>query len=240
VALRTADWTQVLDLLKARTPQPELPHLDFLARQLAGFAAGMQAIESQDLSQAEDLSTRFDAELWRMSENLKHSPETQGIAENKSPAGPPKLQFRPHALLQPLMTTLSVMSLELRGSLLMARRDTTNAKPLFAQARKDEKALGYREPPGYIRPVGETETASLMLASDWARAEMAYEQALVERPRSGFPLYGIAMCSEKLGDSAAAAKQCATFLAAWRKADPDLAQITHAQAYLAEHPATKR
>jgi tetratricopeptide (TPR) repeat protein len=240
VALRTADWTQVLDLLKARTGQPGLPHLDFLARQLVALAAGMHAIESQDLSQAEDFSTRFDAEQWRMSENLKHSPETQGMAGNKSPVGSPKLQIRPDALLQPLVTTLAVMSLELRGSLLMARRDTTDAKPVFAQARQEEKALGYREPPAYIRPVEETEAASLMLASDWAGAKMAYEQALVERPRSGFPLYGMAMCSEKLGDSAAAAKQYATFLAAWKNADPDLAQITHAQAYLAEHPATKR
>ena len=85
----------------------------------------------------------------------------------------------------------------------------------------------------------ETEAASLMLASDWAGAKMAYEQALVERPRSGLPLYGMAMCSEKLGDSGSAAKQYATFLAAWKNADPDLAQITHAQAYLAEHPVTK-
>jgi hypothetical protein len=60
---------------------------------------------------------------------------------------------------------------------------------------------------------------------------------LRERPRSGFALYGIAMCSEKSGDSKAAAKEYGDFLAAWKGADPALAQVTHAHAYVAEHAA---
>lgn len=57
----------------------------------------------------------------------------------------------------------------------------------------------------------------------------------MERPRSGFPLYGIAMSSEQAGDSKAATTEYAEFLAAWRDADSELAQLRHAQAYLAEH-----
>jgi tetratricopeptide (TPR) repeat protein len=64
---------------------------------------------------------------------------------------------------------------------------------------------------------------------DWADAKAAYEKALIERPRSGFPLYGIAMSSEKAGDAEAAAKEYADFLAAWKDADPTLGQVTHAQ-----------
>src|ERR1019366_8679842 len=149
-----------------RTPLPDHPNLEFLARQLADFASGMQAIEAHDLSKAEESSAQFDAELWRMSQQLKHSPTMPGTAGNKPSTGPPKLQIMPDALLQPLLTSLSVMSLELRASLLTAQSRMTEAKSLFAQALQEEKALGYREPPGYIRPVGETEAAALMAMGD--------------------------------------------------------------------------
>jgi len=229
VALRTADWAQVFDLSKASTPLAEHPNLDFLARQLAGFASGMQAVEAHHLSQAEELSTQFDAGLWRMAQQLKHAPAMQGATGNKPSTGPPKLQLMPDALLQPLLSSLSVMSLELRASLLTAQNRVPEAKSLFAQALQEEKGLGYREPPGYIRPVGETEAAALMAVGDWTDAKSAYEQALLERPRSGFPLYGIAMSYEKAGDPAAAVKGYTTFLAAWRDADSALAQVTHAR-----------
>jgi tetratricopeptide (TPR) repeat protein len=125
------------------------------------------------------------------------------------------------------------MSLELRASLLTAYGKVSEAKDLFAKAAQQERALGYREPPNYIRPVGETEGAAMMAAGDWDEAKAAYQQALVERPRSGLALYGIALTSEKSGDSAAAAKDYTTFLAAWNHADPALAQLKHAQSFLA-------
>jgi hypothetical protein len=116
-----------------------------------------------------------------------------------------------------------------------AQGQIAEAKRVFSQAAQAEKALGYHEPPNYIRPVGETEAAAMMAIGDWAAAKTAYEAALVERRRSGLALYGIAMCNEKTGDSQAAAKEYADFLVAWKDADPGLAQVTHAQTYLAEH-----
>jgi hypothetical protein len=83
--------------------------------------------------------------------------------------------------------------------------------------------------------VGETEAAAFMAASDWSDANAAYKDALVERPRSGFPLYGIAWASESAGDAVAATKEYADFLAAWKSADSDLPQLDHAIAYLAAH-----
>jgi tetratricopeptide (TPR) repeat protein len=240
VALRTANWAQVLDLSQASAALAQYPNLDFLAHQLAGFASGMQAVEANDLSGAEAYSMRFDAQLWRRSQQLKDSPATPGMDGSTPPKGPPKLQIMPDALLQPLLSTLSVMSLELRASLLTARSRAAEAKGLFAQAQQEEKALGYREPPGYIRPVGEAEGAALMMVGDWAGAKSAYQRALSERPRSGFALYGIALSCEKAGDSAVAAKEYATFLAAWKDADPALTQLMHAHTYLAEHSAAGR
>ncbi len=238
VALRTGNWEQVIALLEASAPPGGRPNLDFLARQLAAFAAGMQAIENHDLAKAEESSVRFDAQLWRMSQELKASSGRERVPENASTSGElPKLQVMPDALLQPLIDSLSVMSLELRASLLTCQGKTGEAKSLFQQAAQQEKALGYHEPPNYIRPVGETEGAAMITVGDWMDAKTAYEQALLERPRSGFALYGIAFASEKSGDSEGAAKRYADFLAAWKEADPALDQLQHARAYLAEHSA---
>jgi tetratricopeptide (TPR) repeat protein len=244
VALRTANWARALEMLQTSEP-PALPNLGFLARQLTDFAAGMQALERHDLAQAEESSMRLDAELWRISQKLKDEEEAAGReGQGKKPVDgdPPKLQLMPDALPKPLVSNLSIMSLELRAGLLMARKQADEAKKLFAQAAQQEKTLGYHEPPSYIRPVGETEAAALLAAEGWTDAKAAYRKALVERPRSGFPLYGVAMSSEQAGDVKAAAAEYAEFMAAWKDADPELPQLAHARAYLAEHEqvATRR
>src|SRR5204862_8325115 len=111
-----------------------------------------------NLSHAEQLSTHFEAELWRMSQQQKDSAPMPHVAPSQAPPpGPHNLAVMPDALLDPLIKTLSIMSLELRGSLLAAQGKTEDAKALFTNAAKEQKALGYREPPHYIRPVGETE-----------------------------------------------------------------------------------
>lgn len=235
VALRMADWAQVSELFKGKPQLPGQPNLAFLARQLTVFAVGMQALEARDLVKAEESSTRFDAELWRMSQQSRNASMTRTLDANNPHGRPPKLQLMADALLEPLLSNLSVMSLELRASLLAVQGQIAEAKAVFLQAAEAEKALGYREPPNYIRPVGETKAAAMMAIGDWAAAKSAYQAALVERPRSGLALYGIAMCSEKANDLQVAAKEYADFLAAWKDADPGLAQITHAQTYLAEH-----
>jgi len=76
----------------------------------------------------------------------------------------------PDAVLRPVLSMLSVMSLELRASVLPVERHTDEPKKLFALAMQEEKALGYREPPTYFRPVGEAEGAALMRIGGWAGA----------------------------------------------------------------------
>ena len=92
------------------------------------------------------------------------------------------------------------MSLELRGSMLATQDNVPEAEKLFAAARREEKELGYHEPPFYIRPVAESEAAAMMTAGKWAEAEAAFQKALVDRPNSGFALYGLAQVKEKKGD----------------------------------------
>jgi len=80
-----------------------------------------------------------------------------------------------------------------------------------------------------------SEGAALGAAGEWSAARQAYTKALIERPRSGFSLYGLALCSERLGDSVKAADEYATFLAAWKEADKTLPEVAHARAYLEAH-----
>ena len=239
VALRSADWASALALLKTSDPPATLPNLQFLARQLTQFALGMQALEDHDLSRAEAASAEFDAGLWRISQRLKEEEDAKANEKEKDKkqpdAGPPKLQVMPDAMPKPLVSNLSIMSLELRAGLLVAKKQTAEAKKLYTQAAQEEKSLGYREPPAFIQPVGETEAAAFMAASDWTAAKTAYKQALVDRPRSGFPLYGIALASEQAGDATAATVEYREFLAAWKSADSSLPQLAHARAYLASH-----
>jgi len=241
VALRAADWPKALELLKSAEQPAALPNLQFLAQQLTQFALGMQALEQHDLSQAEAASAQFDAGLWRISQRLKMEEDAKAGEKEKdkntSDAAPPKLQLMPDAYPKPLVSNLSIMSLELRAGLLMEKKQTDEAKKLYAQAAKEEKALGYHEPPFYIRPVGETQAAAFLAASDWPAAKAAFQDALVERPRSGFPLYGLALASEQAGDITVATASYTDFLAAWKSADTDLPQIVHARSYVASHTA---
>lgn len=119
---------------------------------------------------------------------------------------------------------------------------TRDVRKIFGARHGKEKALGdhlpqalgYREPPTYIRPVGETEGAAMLAAHQWADAKGAFERALVERPHSGLALYGIALASEKAGNREAAVKSYADFLSAWNEADSGLPQIAHARAYVTD------
>lgn len=238
VAMRSAEWSTVLNLLKS-TPSSTLPNLQFMAQQLSQFALGMQALDQHELSRAEAASDQFDAELWRFSDHVKDHANAKAKEEKAKKAlddkAPPKLELMPDAMPGPLVSTLSIMSLELRAGMLVAKKQNDEARKLYAQAAREEKALRYREPPAYIRPVAETEAAAYLAASDWSDAKEAYKKALAERPRSGFPLYGIALASEQAANSADATTEYSEFLAAWKSADADLPQMTHARDYLASH-----
>jgi tetratricopeptide (TPR) repeat protein len=237
VALRTADWVQALELLKASNPPESLPNLVLLSRQLTDLATGMNALAAHDLAAAEQASQQLDAELWRISQRLKadDAAKEKNKDKKKEDENAPTLKIMPDASAKPLVDNLSIMSLELRASLLAAKNQIPEAKKLFGEAARQEKDLGYREPPIYIRPVAESEAAALLAASAWQDAKAAYHRALVQRPKSGFPLYGIAFSSEKAGDTKAAGSEYADFVAAWRDADCNLPQLAHARAFLADH-----
>ncbi len=230
VALRVADWGGVLAMLSdANLPKGDRSaNLRFLAAELTEYAKGMKALEAGDAVAAQEHSTSMDAGLRQMKE-LQKGLVSKDDAAKKDKALPPMMPVSPDALTGPLMKALNIQSLELQAGVLVAGRKLRAAKKLYAQAERREKKLGYHEPPFYIRPVAETEAAALLKAKDLKGARAAYEAALVERPNSGFELYGLAMVKEASGDAAGARGAYAAFLKAWPKADANLPEVAHAQ-----------
>jgi len=238
VALRTADWDTVLALLsRANLPEGDkTANLRFLAAELSDFATGMKALDNNDAVAAEAASDRMDAGLWR----AKRAPDTGSDAPKKNGeelakkiaaavSKPPADPISPDAIASPLIQALSVASLELHAGVLIAEGKLEQGKKEFASAIAAEKDLGYHEPPMYIRPVSENEAVALIRAKDYDGAKAAYEDALKERPNSGFALYGLAHVRELAGGAAGARESYQAFLKAWPAADPTLPEVVHAR-----------
>src|ERR1700728_2583099 len=83
VALRTADWARVVELVNAANLSQELPHMEFLAGGLSQFALGMQSVAAHEPDVAERHAVLLDANLWRMSQQVKD----EQAMEKKADAG---------------------------------------------------------------------------------------------------------------------------------------------------------
>ena len=239
VALRVGDWDAVLAMLSdANLPKGDKSaNLRFLAAELTEYAKGMKALEAGNSIEGQEHSTSMDAGLNQMKEmqiglQAHKGSKKKSDSAKKDDGTPPTIPISPDALSEPIMKCLNIQSLELQAGVLVAQRKLGRAKKLYAKAEEQEKKLGYHEPPFYIRPVAETEAAALLKTRDYTGARAAYEKALVERPNSGFGLYGLALVKESSGDAAGAREAYTTFLKTWSKADTNLPEVSHAQKML--------
>jgi tetratricopeptide (TPR) repeat protein len=236
IALRTGDWHAVVKLLVDSKPDAKLENLQFLSGELKGFAGGMIAVESGDLTTAQNASNALDAALWRKSQaakDAKPKDEAKKPGTGSDPKAPIRVASMPDAVAEPLLASLSVMSLELRASIFASQKKLPEAKELFKQAMREEMQLGYHEPPNYIRPVEETEGLALLRAGDALGAHDSYAAALKQRPNSGFALYGMARSSEAQHKTDVARDEYVRFLDAWREGDSGNPELAHAHEYLA-------
>jgi tetratricopeptide (TPR) repeat protein len=233
VALRVSDWGRVVQLVNAAKLSQGMPHMEFLAGGLSQFALGMQSVEAHEPDVAERHSVLLDSSLWRMTQEVRE----QDAKEKKAEPITGNHSMSPDPLAEPLVKMLSIMSLELRASMLATQGNSAEADKLFLTARREEKELGYHEPPFYIRPVEESEGAAMMTAAKWKDAKAAFQQALEKRPNSGFALYGIAQATEKTGELDATTVAYQQFLKAWKTADPGLPETQHAEQWLSQHAA---
>jgi len=243
IALRTGDWPHVESLLATANPPATLPNLQSLSVSLTAFAQGMQSINRKDIEAAQKHSTELDAQLWRISQQVDQQAAEEKAKNEKAKDQKSKDPVKPANETQPIdpnlpatLKNLAILSLELRAAILIPSGKIPEAEALFTQARREETELGYREPPAFIQPVAELEAGFLTSAHQDAEAEKAWKQSLSDRPNSGFPLYGLAQLAEQSGDTAKTSAAYNQFLSAWKTADPQSAQIQHAQQWVIAHP----
>ena len=179
---------------------------------LLAYARGMKAAESGQMDEAEHQARVLDALLWRLSKEDVDEDNKNGRDR--------------------VLKILGTASLELRGDTEMGRGNLDQGRKLLELASKEEKELGYSEPPQYSRPPLEVLGGALIRAGEYEEARKAYEKDLDERPHSGLALYGIATAWEKQGKHTEAVKAYREFLDAWQHADAELSQIKTAQAYI--------
>jgi tetratricopeptide (TPR) repeat protein len=234
VALRVGDWDAVLAMLdQANLPKGDkASNLRFFAAELTDYAKGMKALDAGDAIAAGKNSTSLDAGLKQMKEMQIALGKSTDAAAKDPNTTPPMMPILPDAMPDPILKSLEIESMELQAGVLVAQHKMRAAKKLYADAAKQEKKLGYHEPPFYIRPVAETEAEALLKAKDYKDAEAAYQAALVARPNSGFGLYGLASVKEFAGDAAGARAAYEAFLKAWPRADVNLPEVAHAQKFI--------
>jgi hypothetical protein len=210
------------EMLETTRPADKLENLKFLAGQLKEFTTGMEAVERGDLVAAQSASVKLDAELWHMSQRLKDAPkkkkETQTI--------PVMSAVLPDAQAGPLLSSLSIMSLELRATILAEQKHLPEARTRLPGSPGEKAHYASRQPypPGW-RGRG----LALLRAGDYSGAHPTRRRAWW-KGRS--VLFGMARSSEAAGDEATAAKEYAEFASAWKQGNPDLPQMTHAQEFL--------
>ena len=214
LAIRFADWDSAIrHPLQFGVPDTKV---NVWARNyrdgLITYAKGMKAAESGQLEEAERQAGVLDALLWRLSK--------EDVEEDNK-------NWRDRVL-----KLLGTASLELRGDTEMGRGSLENGRKLLELAGKQEKELGYSEPPQYSRPPLEVLGGALIRAGRYEEAREAYKKDIEERPHSGFALYGIATAWEKQGKRSEAVKAYREFLDAWPHADSGLSQVKTAQAYV--------
>jgi tetratricopeptide (TPR) repeat protein len=222
LAIRFGDWDQAISHpLEFGVPDEKLSGWTRAYRDgLLAYARGMKAADSKQVAEAEHQSELLDALLWRLSKEK---------VDDQNKSGRDKV-----------LKLLGTASLELRGNIATYNGQMEEGRKLLERAAEQEKEIGYSEPPQYSRPPLEVLGEALIRAGKFADARAVYKKDLLERPRSGFALYGIALAWDKEGNRTEAAKAYRDFMTAWSHADPDLTQVKAARAYLSTEVAQTR
>lgn len=223
VALRSADWPAAITMLEKAEPPKELVNLIWLRDALLAYARGEQALTDGKTDEAKKQLAALEAMM-----EVKPAEHTMKSMPMPPAAKTDMVRSSAHSFLE-------VAQLELKGGVLTAESKPAEADAAFKKAYEANDALGYHEPPNYIRPVGETRGDALLRAGRYADARQAYQDALKDRPNSGYPLYGLAQVAVAQKDAAGTSTAYQRMLSAWQHADAELPQLTAAHAWLAHH-----
>ncbi len=233
VVLRGGEWVRAAAMLERSKPDAGSRTMVWVRGALLEYVRGMAALEAGDVAGAARHRDGLDAAMKVEPAGGGRGAGMKGMGGHPMPsmagAGSKDME------MEPVRSFMEVAARELRGSVLMAGGKRAEAEAAFENAVEAEAALGYHEPPNYIRPVAETRGDALMRAGRYGEAKAAYAMALKERPNSGYALYGMARAAAGAGDEAGASAAFGKMLAAWEGADAGLPQVVAARAWVAAH-----
>ena len=117
-------------------------------------------------------------------------------------------------------TILGVATPMVEGEILIREGKLDEGFAALRAAVKQEDALRYDEPPGWLIPVRHSLGASLMQAGRFAEAEQVYRDDLARLPENGWALFGLAesLRMQRKNEKEAAEAE-ARFKKVWAKAD---------------------
>lgn len=225
--LRFSDWAAAAARpLEFGVPEEKISPIARAYRDgLRSYARGMAALEAGKSEEAAREALSLDALLWRLSPASAAQPEkTEHPAEDQEEEKPERV-----------LALLGVASLDLRGNLQSVAGQNEEAVKLLKQAVRKEKEIGYGEPPVYARPALESLGYACLRAGNWDQARQAFADELIERPKNGHALFGVARALELAGKSAEAAEAYRAFRAAWSHADPELKEMRLAREWQKSH-----
>ena len=123
----------------------------------------------------------------------------------------------------PAAPVLSLATHMLEGEILVAEDKVDAGAGELQMAVKEEDALRYDEPPGWMIPVRHSLGAVLMKAGKFAEAEQLYRDDLVRLPENGWSLYGLSKSLRRQNKDASEPRAVeARFRTIWAKADSPL------------------
>lgn len=102
-----------------------------------------------------------------------------------------------------------------RGHFATAQGRYDEAIELYRKAIAIESRIPYQEPPYWYYPVNQSLGAALFLAGRPTEASEAFRAALVQTPRNGWALYGLARSEEAQGRKVEAEAARQAFVRAW-------------------------
>ena len=122
----------------------------------------------------------------------------------------------------PASVLLGIADDLLLGEIAKVENKTDSAVRYFEKAVASQDALPYTEPPFWYYPTRQSLGAALLLADRPAEAEAVYRKDLVDYPRNGWSLFGLAeaLSAQDKTEEAAAARL--KFKQAWSMADVEL------------------
>lgn len=124
----------------------------------------------------------------------------------------------------------AIMKKELEALLASLGGDRDRGLALAKEAAAAEDAMSFEfGPPSVVKPAHELLGEMLLNAGNAAEARAEFERSLAHAPERALSLLGLARAASKAGDRAAAEDAYRRLAAVWRRADPDLPELSEAR-----------